>query len=85
MISRRGSQRSTKLSNESIILEGRVNVLESEFDEFKEMDVMWAQEMEVRIDGIREELGLVTSGTDSDSDCDRDLEVSELDTAESAY
>jgi hypothetical protein len=66
-------------------LDGRVKALESEFDEFKEMDVMWAQEMEVRIDGIREELGLVTSGTDSDSDCDRDLEVSELDTAESAY
>jgi hypothetical protein len=58
-------------------LEGRVKVLESEFDEFKEMDVLWAQEMEVRLDDFRGEMGLVvnraTSGADSESD-DYDLE-----------
>ena len=58
-------------------LEGRVKVLESEFDEFKEMDVLWAKEMEIRLDDFRAEMGLVvnraTSGADSESD-DYDLE-----------
>jgi two-component SAPR family response regulator len=28
-------------------LEGRIKILESEFDEFKDMDEMWAQQMEI--------------------------------------
>ena len=56
-------------------LDGRIKVLESEFDEFKDMDVMWAQEMEVRIDGIRKELASgpdTVTDSDSDYDCDPD-------------
>lgn len=39
-------------------LERRVNALALAFDQFEEMDIMWAQEVDAELEGIREELGL---------------------------
>lgn len=53
-------------------LEGRVKVLESLFEDFKEMDIMWAWEIEETLSRIRSEIDEVRRGEISSAS---DLEI----------